>query len=61
MFPTSLKVNSDFNWMDLDKKFVKIRVVEPNPEVLEFTGQVFAMDEKGTVYLLHEWHILENK
>jgi hypothetical protein len=44
-----------FDWKDLHGKIVKIAVIEPNPEVLEFYGQVYAMDDMGTTYLLHEW------
>lgn len=45
-----------FKWKDLDKKVVRIVVAELNPECLEFTGQVYAMDlESGKIYLIHEW------
>jgi hypothetical protein len=60
MFATSKDIVYNFQWKELHKKILKIAVAEPNPEVLEFLGQVYGMDEKGTVYLLHEWDCRED-
>lgn len=40
---------------DLHGKILKITVIEPNPETLDFEGYVIAQDEKGTTYLLEQW------
>jgi len=55
------KIIRTFKWKDLHNKVLKIAVAEPDPEVLEFTGQVFAMDEKSNVWLLHEWLFKKEK
>ncbi len=45
-----------FDWQDLHGKILKIGVAQPNPECLEFFGQVFGLDVKtGTTYVLFEW------
>jgi hypothetical protein len=45
-----------FKWSDLHGKILKIAVAQPNPDVLEFTGQVFGIDvETGKTYVLAEF------
>lgn len=52
------KAIGTFTWEDLDGKTLRIRVVKPNPECLEFTGQVVALDIHAMiVYVLHEWSV----
>jgi hypothetical protein len=47
-----------FEWKDLHGKIVKIAVADPNPECLEFTGQVWAKDlETGKIYLIKEFRV----
>lgn len=50
-----------FKWSDLDGKVLMIRVAQPNPECLEPLGQVYGMDEKGTIYILHEFGVDNDK
>lgn len=45
-----------FKWSDLHGKVLKIAVAEPNPEGLEFVGQVYGLDvETGAMYVLAEY------
>lgn len=60
--PFKTKNIGKFDWKDLNDKILKIKVIEPNPECLEFVGQVCALDvDTMTIYILHEWDISKRR
>lgn len=54
----TFKTIRDFTWEDLNEKFVKIAVVDLNPES---PGQVWAIDRDLNAYLLDEWYTEEEE